>query len=72
MERQRVREVSAPRHNDLNRRARVEFMKLTREQVVEAVANMAGMGFSDYTIGSATGLSVESVRQLLGERRGQT
>jgi hypothetical protein len=54
---------------DLQRRARAAFLKLTREQVGEAVADMRARELSDYSISAATGLSVEAVRQILAERR---
>lgn len=50
-------------------RARAEFDKLTRDEVSQAVADMLAMGFSEYTCASATGLSIEGLRQLLAERR---
>lgn len=53
----------------LDRRARAEFDKLTREEVAEAIADMAALGFSDDAIAHATRLSVEMIRAILGERR---
>ena len=49
--------------------ARAEFEKLTRDEVAAAIARMSRDGFSDYCIAAATKLSVEAVRQFLAERR---
>jgi hypothetical protein len=48
---------------------RFHFDALTREQQVEAICKLADDGFGDYDIGAATGLSVEQIRAILGERR---
>lgn len=40
----------------------------TREEMRAAVHGMASGGMTDHTIARATGLSVEQVRRLLGER----
>lgn len=40
----------------------------TRDEMRAAIHGMASGGMSDYGIARATGLSVEQVRRLLGER----
>jgi hypothetical protein len=60
-----IRPTSNARHDDKHR---VEFEKLTRDEVAQAVRDMAAMGFSDYGVAQATGLAVEYVRTVLGER----
>lgn len=54
----------------LDGRARAEFDKLSRNEVVDAISDMKALGFSDCSVAAATGLSIESVRQMLAERRG--
>ncbi|MEX2122384.1 MAG: hypothetical protein WD795_00695 [Woeseia sp.] len=54
---------------ETTRRAREHFDSLTRAEVAEAVADMMALGFGEYTCASATGLSIEAVRQILAERR---
>lgn len=39
------------------------------DEMREAVNNMASNGYGDYIIAAATRLSVEVVRQMLGEHR---
>lgn len=41
----------------------------TRDEMRIAVHELAARGMDDYTIAAATGLAVEMVRRMLGERR---
>lgn len=58
---------SPPPVHDLEARARAEFEKLTREEVVAAIRRMRREGYSDHTIAAASRLGVEVVRNMLGE-----
>ena len=49
--------------------ARINFESLTESEMYAAVCRMANDGHSDYTISSATRLSVECVRRILGGRQ---
>jgi hypothetical protein len=44
------------------------FELLTENERREAIARLARSGMSDYGISSATGLAVEQIRRILGER----
>jgi hypothetical protein len=44
------------------------FLMLSRDDQCGAIRRMAAGGLSDYTIASATRLSVEQVRQIIGNR----
>ena len=48
--------------------ARRHFDSLTEAERVAAIRNMAAMGFGEYALASATGLSVEAVKALLSEK----
>jgi len=54
--------------DDLNERARRAYDELTAEQKQKAVCDLIDAGMSEYGAASATGLSVEMVRQILAER----
>lgn len=41
----------------------------TREELRAAVHELTARGMTDYAIAAATGLAVEQVRRVLGERR---
>lgn len=47
------------------------FAALDREQQAQAIQRLAATGYGDNTIASATGLSVEMIRRILGESRGK-
>jgi hypothetical protein len=47
---------------------REHFDSLTRSEQEAAIRRMAADGASEYGISAATGLSVEMVRRILGER----
>jgi uncharacterized protein YoaH (UPF0181 family) len=47
----------------------VHFLMLTHEEQVAAIYRLHRLGWSDYAIAAATRLSVEMVRQLIGEAR---
>lgn len=47
------------------------FLLLPRQQQIEAIYRLHVSGMSDYGIASATRLSVEQIRRLLGEQQGQ-
>lgn len=57
-------------HRESNRDAdrMRHFHALTREQQAEAIRQLAAAGQSETAIASATGLSVEFVRHVIGER----
>ena len=44
------------------------FHALDREQQAQAIRRLGATGLSEHGIAQATGLSVEMVRQVLGER----
>jgi DNA invertase Pin-like site-specific DNA recombinase len=44
------------------------FLLLDREQQESAIRRLAAAGMPEYTIATATGLSVEQVRRVIGER----
>jgi hypothetical protein len=44
------------------------FMMLSQSEQCAAIRRMAAIGMSDYTIASATRLSVEQIRQIIGDR----
>ena len=48
--------------------ARQHFDALGPDAKVQAICRMADSGYSDYSIATATKLSVEMVRQVLAER----
>jgi len=48
------------------------FESLTREQQIAAIRRLAQNGYTDHGISHATRLSVEQVRQALGERDGDS
>lgn len=52
-----------------DRRARQHWHELTAAEKRTAVWNMRDFGYGDHVIASATGLSVEAVREILAERR---
>lgn len=45
------------------------FLLLSRDQQLEAIRRLHALGWSDYGIASATRLSVEQIRRLLGEQQ---
>lgn len=49
---------------------RQHYHALSREQRELAIRGMRADGHSDHTIAHATGLAVEQIRQLIGERKG--
>lgn len=61
-----LRQTAHSRHDDKHR---VEFDRLTREEVSDAIADMKALGFGDYDISAACGLAVEQIREILGQRR---
>jgi hypothetical protein len=44
------------------------FLMLTRDEQAAAIRRLSSSGMSDYGIASATGLAVEHVRAILGDR----
>lgn len=52
----------------LDRRARQHFDELSDEEKRQAIYNLADFGHGEYTIASASGISIEAVRQVLAER----
>jgi DNA invertase Pin-like site-specific DNA recombinase len=44
------------------------FANLTRDQQADVIRRMANEGHSETTIATATGLSVELIRRVIGER----
>jgi hypothetical protein len=44
------------------------FESLDRQQQAQAIKNMAASGVGDHGIASATKLSVEAVRRVIGEK----
>lgn len=48
------------------------FLLLSHDEQRDAIQRLAAGGMSDYTIAAATSLSVEMVRNILGERRTAT
>ena len=48
--------------------ARKHFNALSRDEKVQAIFRMADIGYSDYSIATATKLNVEMVRQILAKR----
>ena len=48
--------------------ARQHFVVLTRDEKIQAIYRMAVTGYADYSIATATRLSVEMVRHILGKR----
>ena len=48
--------------------ARQHFDALSRDEEIQAICRMADTGYSDYSIATATKLSVEMVRQILAKR----
>lgn len=53
-------------HDSQSRR---HFDALTREEMEDAIRSMVAMGFGEYVLASATGLSVEAIRAVLAECR---
>jgi DNA invertase Pin-like site-specific DNA recombinase len=45
------------------------FAALDREQQAQAIRRLIAAGQSEHTIARATGLSVEMVRRVIGERK---
>ncbi len=45
------------------------FAMLTRDEQAEAIYRLSRSGMSDHAIASATQLSVEMIRAILGEQR---
>jgi hypothetical protein len=45
------------------------FSMLNRDEQAKAIARLASSGMNDYGIASATGISVEMVRKILGEQK---
>jgi hypothetical protein len=45
------------------------FLALDRKGQAAAVCNMADEGFSDDVIAHASGLAIEQVRRIIGERK---
>ncbi|HLS81307.1 MAG TPA: hypothetical protein VK025_07880 [Steroidobacter sp.] len=50
-------------------REMAHFLLLTHAQQIEAIRRLHALGWSDYGIASATRLSVEQIRRLLGEAK---
>ena len=48
--------------------ARQHFDALSRDEKIRAVCRMAGSGYADYSIATATKLNVEMVRHILAMR----
>ncbi len=48
--------------------ARQHFDALSRDEDIQAICRMTDTGYSDYSIATATKLSVEMVRQILAKR----
>ena len=46
------------------------FLLLDHDEQVAAIQGLARSGMGDYTIAAATGLSVEAIRRIIGERNG--
>ena len=46
-----------------------QFLLLDHEQQRQAMQRLAASGLSDYGIAAATGLSVDMVRAVIGERK---
>lgn len=61
----------SPSNGSITGRRLQEFQQLSRAEVVQAVRDLAAMGFGDYSISHATGLSVEVVREFLARRAGR-
>ena len=57
------------RRMNANNAARQHFDALSRDGKIRVICGMADTGSSDYSIASATRLSVEMVRQILAARR---
>jgi hypothetical protein len=55
--------VSAPQPREL-----LHFLLLNQAEQFDAIRKMAKAGWSDYGIATATRLSVEQVRVIIGER----
>lgn len=55
--------------DEIARRARAEWHRLTREEQIDAVHRLADDGMTDYGIAAATHLAVEMVRAILDTRR---
>ena len=60
--------VSSKRTNQKGDGTRWSFDNLTTDGMVAAVCRLADDGFSDHDIAGTTKLSVEMVRQILGQR----
>jgi hypothetical protein len=57
----------------LAHRAReLNYFLLSRKEQREAIHHLAKSGMTDYGIAAATALSVEMVRQILGEQKAAT
>ena len=56
--------MSGPKRNA----ARQHFDALSRDEKTQAICRMADTGYSDYSIATATRLSVEMIRQVLAAR----
>ncbi len=48
--------------------ARQHFDALSRDEKIQAICGLADIGYSDYSIATATKLSVEMVRQIRAKR----
>ncbi len=60
--------VSSKRTNQKGDGTRWSFDNLTTDEMVAAVCRLADDGFRDHDIAGTTKLSVEMVRQILGQR----
>lgn len=49
--------------------ARQHFDALSRVEKIQAICRLADFGHSDYSIATATKLSVEMIRKILAERK---
>ena len=49
--------------------ARQHFDALSRDEKIQAIFRLAGTGYSDYSIATATKLSAEMVRQIRAKRQ---
>jgi hypothetical protein len=50
-------------------RARQHWHELTPEQKREAVLDLIDSGMGEYAVSGATGLSIEQIRGIVGDRR---
>ena len=63
-----MRTIHQPAQNFTSREMR-NFVTLTRAEQAQAIRGLARAGMSDYGIAAATQLSVEMIRNILGQHR---